>query len=290
MTGWDTSPLAQTEVHALRSESVGEEYTILVGHCGASPSVPGSVLFISDAWANFGTAVETVRLLRLSETVPPMLVVSVGYGTQALPEIFRLRSRDFTPTVDPDYGRTSDPAMMGGAGRFLAFLRDELKPWVEDRYGVDPADSMYFGYSLGGLFATHVLLTEPSLFQRYGIGSPSLWWDGGELFAQEQAYAKTHDDLPADVFVSVGEFETVAGRRRYVDQLPPERRATAQAEDEADPPLDAVADARRMVEALRGRGYPGLKIEFEILPGEYHETAPPLSLSRSLRHLFDAPR
>jgi hypothetical protein len=26
-----------------------------------------------------------------------------------------------------------------------------------------------------------------------------------------------------------------------------------------------------------------------VLPGEYHETAPPLNLSRALRYLFDAP-
>jgi hypothetical protein len=51
-----------------------------------------------------------------------------------------------------------------------------------------------------------------------------------------------------------------------------------------------VADAERMVASLRGRGYPSLEIEFEVWPGEYHQTAPPLALSRSLRYLFDAPR
>ena len=46
----------------------------------------------------------------------------------------------------------------------------------------------------------------------------------------------------------------------------------------------------RMVAALRSRGYPSLQIECEVLPGEYHETAPPLNLSRSVRYVFDAPR
>ena len=46
----------------------------------------------------------------------------------------------------------------------------------------------------------------------------------------------------------------------------------------------------RMVAALRSHGYPSLQIECEVLSGEYHETAPPLNLSRSLRYLFDAPR
>jgi predicted alpha/beta superfamily hydrolase len=59
----------------------------------------------------------------------------------------------------------------------LAFLRDELKPWLQERYGADPDDSMFFGDSLGGLFATYVLLNEPTTFRRYGIGGPALDWD-----------------------------------------------------------------------------------------------------------------
>ena len=52
--------------------------------------------------------------------------------------------------------------MMGGADRFIAFLHDELKPWLRERFAVDPDDSMFFGDSLGGLFATYVLLSEPA--------------------------------------------------------------------------------------------------------------------------------
>jgi hypothetical protein len=50
-----------------------------------------------------------------------------------------------------------------------------------------------------------------------------------------------------------------------------------------------VADCERMVAALSGLGYPSLDIGCEVPPGEYHETAPPLNLSRALRYLFDAP-
>jgi hypothetical protein len=45
-----------------------------------------------------------------------------------------------------------------------------------------------------------------------------------------------------------------------------------------------------MVTTLRGRAYPSLAIEHQVLPGEYHETAVPMNLSRSLRYLFDSPR
>jgi hypothetical protein len=45
-----------------------------------------------------------------------------------------------------------------------------------------------------------------------------------------------------------------------------------------------------MSKLLLARNYPGLHLECEVLPGEYHQTAPPVNLSRSLRFLFDAPR
>ncbi|HEY2790265.1 MAG TPA: alpha/beta hydrolase-fold protein [Gaiellales bacterium] len=284
----DLSPLPGTEVHYLRSEHVGDEFKVIIGHCHAPDRAAASVLFLGDTWANFGTAVEIIRLMRLSEVVPPLLVVGVGYRTTALDRLVALRARDFTPSVAFSPG-FDDAAMMGGADSFIAFVQDELKPWLRARFPVDPDDSMSFGDSLGGLFATYVLLSTPKTFLRYGIGSPSLWWDAGSMFAHEEQYAHAHDDLDARAFFSVGAHETLAGRRRFIDQLPADRRARAEAEDAADPPVDMVADCERMVAALRGRAYRRLDVGLDVLPGEYHETAPPVNLSRSLRYLFDAP-
>ena len=53
----------------------------------------------------------------------------------------------------------------------------------------------------GGLFATYALFTEPDLFTRYAITSPSLWWDGGSIFEREAEFAKTRRSLPKQVFV-----------------------------------------------------------------------------------------
>lgn len=285
MIGNDSSPLPDTEVHQIRSEHVGDDFKIIIGHCGSLGVAAVPALFLGDPWANFGTAVEIIRLLRLAEDVPPLLVVGVGYPVATLEDNFELRCRDFTPSVDLASGYT-DVAMMGGAGRFLAFLREELKPWAQQRYGIDPDDCTLFGDSLGGLFATHVLLDQPQSFRRYGIGSPSLYWDKQRMFEREAEYAQAHGDLPAKVFFSVGAHETPEGDRRYIEQMPAERRAKA----EADPSIDMVADCERMVERLRGRAYPSLELGCEVLPGEYHHTAPAANLSRSLRYLFDAPR
>jgi predicted alpha/beta superfamily hydrolase len=197
-----------------------------------------------------------------------------------------MRTRDFTPTDDPGFSSIF-PAqtMMGGAPRFLAFIRDELQPWVQSAYRVDADDAAFFGHSQGGLFATYVLLTEPRTFRRYGIGSPSLWWDNDMMFEYEARYAETHDDLPAKVFFAVGEHEDHEGRQREVSRLPAGERAKSGLRY-----IDMVADTEKMAAALRGRNYPSLEIGSVILPDEFHVTVQHLNLSRSLRYLFDAPR
>ena len=165
---------------------------------------------------------------------------------------------------------------MGGAGRFLAFLRDELKPWVRERYGVDPDDSAFFGYSLGGLFATYVLLNEPATFRRYGIGSPPLGWDNGAMFDHEAEYARTHDDLPAKVFFSVGANENTEGQRRWRAQLPADRRAKAEAQAEGDPQYkkkDTPADVER-ISCEKWGGLRGLNPQ----PSEPQSDALPIEL------------
>jgi predicted alpha/beta superfamily hydrolase len=269
------SPLPNTEVHHLRSEQVGEAFKVLIGHAGTEPEGPRPLLVMADPWAGFGTAVEMTRILRFNRQVPDMVVVGVGYRSWRMPDIHRQRTRDLTPP---------------GADAFLAFLRDELTPWLAGRHGADPADATFLGYSLGGLFATHVLLTAPATFRRYAIGSPSLWWDDGAIFAREEAYAAANTDLPARVHLSVGGEETPAGRRRFVEQLPPDTRAAAEAEDEAEGVVDMVADMERMVAALAGRGYPSLELEAEVLAGEHHDTGPPFAMSHALRWLHGAPR
>ena len=61
------------------------------------------------------------------------------------------------------------PTLSGGAGPFLAFITDQVKPFVDRRFRTLPEESGLFGDSFGGLFAL------------YG-----------------------HGDLPARVFMSVG--------------------------------------------------------------------------------------
>jgi hypothetical protein len=89
--------------------------------------------------------------------------------------------------------------------------------------------------------------------------------------------------------VSIGEYENPAGDDRHRGQMTPQaRQASLRAEAEF-PMEDEVGYARDLVDRLRSRHYANLDIRFEVLQGEYHPTAPPRTISRAVRHLYDAP-
>ena len=274
-------------MHYLRSNHVGDEFKLFVGHCGtAADDAPDPVLYISDANGFFGSAVDIIRSMQLAAHLPALLVVGIGYRCGGLAETITIRTRDLSPSVDEGFARLfPEHRAMGGAPKLLAFIQTELMPWVESRYRVDRNDAAYFGHSLGGLFGTYVLLTAPETFQRYGIGSPSLWWDNEVIFDYEARYAAAHDDLPAKVFFGIGADETQDGRRREAVNYGAALREKATAWY-----IDMVDDMQRMVKRLEGRRYPNLTMASAVFPDEFHVTVPQLNLSRALRFLFDAPR
>ena len=282
----DGSPLAGTEVHYLRSDQVGDEFKIFVGHCGTQESgaaAGAAVLYLTDANGFFGAAVDIVRLMQLARHLPPLLVVGVGYPTGSLGDTVGLRTRDLTPTEDVDFAeRNPKQSAMGGAGALLQFVETELKPWIQDRFSAAPDDSAYFGHSFGGLFGTYVLLTAPASFTRYILGSPSLWWDHGAMSAYGPPPAAGG---PSVVYIGVGADETHEGRQRESVNMPPEEQAKGRSRY-----IDLVADAARLAERLRRPEWPGRQVDFEVFAGEFHVTVPFLTLSRGLRRVFDAPR
>jgi predicted alpha/beta superfamily hydrolase len=182
-----------------------------------------------------------------------VLVVGIGYRVQDETETLAPRSRDLTPSTYE--GESEWPS--GGAPQFLQFIRDELKPWVAKTFDVDPDDDVFFGFSYGGLFGTFVLLTQPNTFKRYGIVSPSLWFNSKSIFELEAEYASSHDDLVAKVYFGAGELESPEGKRIHREWLPEDRRAAAEAkaaaEAESGNEVNMVEDMQEMVAVLKSR-------------------------------------
>ena len=245
----------------------------------SAPITELTVLYVLDGDLFFGMATEMTRLQHmLWGELPPLLVVGIGYGTNDPAVQGETRNRDFTPTNDEAFlemGRKMRPGWepllpegrrMGGADRFLDFIGQELRPWLADRYPVG-SNSVLFGSSMGGLCATHALLTRPHTFWGYVIASPALWWDSELLFRSEATRAETHDDLEAHAFFAAGSLEEGAGI----------------------PGLDQwkmVTNPTRMVKALQDRNYASLDVGMHVLEGETHTSVVPVALTRGLRALF----
>lgn len=144
---------------------------------------PGSgqkydVLYILDGDSNLKDTAAIHQFAQNSNYVPSMIMVAV-FNTN--------RSRDMTPS------QLNGAAGLGGAGKFLAFLKDELVPYINKTYPTSGNDILY-GHSLTGLFSVYALVTEPQLFDAYLAADPSLWWDSNYIvkLAADKLSASAH--------------------------------------------------------------------------------------------------
>ncbi len=264
--------LPNTHVHAVPNTATGRRYEVWVD---LPPSYFESdrrfpVVFVTDSDYGF----PLVRSLRRrvgakGRNIEDFVLVGLSYGVgeQSMPS----KRRDYTPT-DPfarpggaddrdEYDRAST---YGQAAAYRDYLERDVFPLIAREYRVDPRRRIYLGHSLGGLFGSYVLLTKPTMFSHYILGSPSLWFDRRTIFDLEAEYARRHRDLPARVYLPIGGYETVGDTPRHLNAT------------------DMVGDVRSFEQRLRGRGYPGLHVESEVLPGEDHLTVFPGMATRGL--------
>lgn len=111
------------------------------------------------------------KFARDENYVPPLILV-------ALPNTYlkgaNQRDRDFLPVNVPE------PAISGGADKFISFLREELIPYIENKYPCNGTRSLY-GHSYGGTFSAYVLLSNPDLFSTYYSTDPAYWYNNNYL-------------------------------------------------------------------------------------------------------------
>jgi len=127
--------------------------------------------------------------------VPPAIIVAIP---NRYVDGVNQRDRDFLPVHVPD------PAISGGAGNFLAFIKNELIPHIDKKYPANGTNSIY-GHSYGGVFVLYTLLSEPQLFQSYYATDPPFGWDDGYLM--KMAEEKLSSLPPEKVFWIAGRSE-----------------------------------------------------------------------------------
>jgi predicted alpha/beta superfamily hydrolase len=280
---FEPASITASHRYRLRARHIDQTFVIDVA-LPPVPVTPGQklpVIFVTDGSSTFPLAAQTARLLQFGPyPLPPAIVVGIGYPTDTNEEwamTSHLRTRDLSPWVDesverryrnaPEPWRLPDHIRQGGAGAFLNFIRNEVKPFLAERYPVDLDDCTLVGGSMGGLFALYALITMPEAFKRYVAMSPALYWDERRMFLEEAVLSSRRTDLPVHLFLSVGALEeTMDVESRFVSNL-------------------YEFEAR-----LRRRAYPNLDLHFHVFPDETHMSVLPAALSRGLSAVFGGHR
>ena len=126
-----------------------------------------SVIYATDGEWNTRIIAEFSQFLGI-QFIPPQIIVGIDNTPKGEGN---MRFRDLTPTAVPNYPGS------GGGDLFLAFIKKELIPYINQKYP-NKQTNTYFGASAGGLFGLYALLKEPRLFNSYLLADPSLFWDG----------------------------------------------------------------------------------------------------------------
>jgi predicted alpha/beta superfamily hydrolase len=199
--------LPGTEVREIASSFIDQEFKLHIslpaGYADSTKVFP--VVYLTDSDAYFGYFRSLAGNLHYGNLIPEIVVVGVAYE-EDVGSYMRKRERDLLPAEVPNHPGS------GQAALFLKFMREELLPFVEAQYRVDPEDRTIVGMSAGATFASYVLCTSPELFDRYIIVSPYLIYGQEVVIQMEKDYAREHDFLPARVYAAMGELEPAYAR------------------------------------------------------------------------------
>lgn len=176
------------------------------------------VVFLMDSQWKLMPFMYTYGVLAYEKMVPQCIIVGISANTDKGPwanNVDQFRSALYTPTKYQPHATNSAG---GGADKLLDFFQQTLIPYLDKNYNTLP-DRTLIGSSLGGLFGLYALLQHETLFQRYVLSSPSIFWGDDYIKQHEEHYFKHHKTLNAQVFIGVGEEELTQSVTHFSDQL-----------------------------------------------------------------------
>jgi len=221
--GYDANDTTKYPVIYLLDGSADEDFIHIVG----------LVQFNSFEWIN---------------QVPKSIVVGIA-------SVDRRRDFTFPSTVEQD--KINNPTS-GQSHKFISFLENELQPYIDENYKTNKSKTL-IGQSLGGLLSTEILFKKPTLFTKYIIVSPSLWWDNGSLLNQSISNFEN-----TDVYIGVGKEGLAPSPTPHVMEV----------------------DANLLADKLKKLNYKNVKIHFDYLPSENHATILHQAVSNAFKHLY----
>lgn len=237
----------------LASPENGTSYRItLVPPDPATAPPPWRTIYVLDADDHLDVALDACRGLWARGGDRSLLLVGIGYGAR-FKQPGNRRIRDLTPRP------VDDEPESGGAEAFHQFLTTTLWERLETLYPVTREDVTLMGHSLGGLFVLHALFRARRFFRRGLAAAPSVWWDDRAIFDRIAAHREVDGELPARLFIALGESDTESMRA-------------------------AMADLERQ---LVERPFEGLRLSFRHFPGRGHFNVIPAAYLAGIRALFE---
>jgi len=203
------------------------------------------VVYLLDAEYQFHYVTGVVAFLSEIGHIPELIVVGITNTD---------RDRDLTPEPGEDERKRFPTS--GGADQFLKFLDEALIPFVGTRYRTQPF-RILMGWSLGGLFSIHALLSRPEIFDAYVVMSPSLYWNGQMEITRAERLLGQKTSFDETLFMTMG--------------------------DERE---ERVEGARGFSEVLGKYGIPNFTWNYEPMANETHSSIKLKSVYRGLEFIF----
>ena len=145
------APSVNEKRHTIASSQLGTTTSIQVvipdSYVHSSSTYP--VLFVLDSQRYLLQAVAHQQSLRFKDRSPEMIIVGIDTTQQD-------RRRWFYSEPEP----------------FIAYLSNELVPWVDERYRTS-GERVYFGWELAAGLATDIMVQRQDLFDGYILASPT---------------------------------------------------------------------------------------------------------------------
>lgn len=214
------------------------------------------VVYMLDADYSFALTRNVVQHFVERKKLPEMILVAIAYPGAAddLEVYYSNRKRDYTPGGSAGAEGHNG---QGGANGFRSFIANEVIPFMAANFPVSD-DRTFIGHSYGGLFGSYVLLTQPDMFDRYVIVSPSLWFDNGAVLKVANSR-----QIRARAFFAIGSLETQA--------------ATG---------APMVQQLTSFAKKLKDQRMAGLDVTLNVFPGETHDSVFPGAVTRGLLSVF----
>ncbi|ESP91977.1 MULTISPECIES: alpha/beta hydrolase [Pseudoalteromonas] len=255
----DQFVIQNTQTLQITSEFNQQNYELYVrlpkGYKKSKRNYP--LVLINDTSYSIATASGILHLIE-GRDIEEVILVGISYSKGTNP-LFS-RTRDYTPTFAPKETQGHSKAaqqVSGQANNYVKFIDSQVLPLIASQFRVDKTRKTFVGHSYGGLLGTYIMLHQPSLFESYILGSPSLWYDNKVIFEMERRYAKHNKALPATVRYYIGGKEG-----------------------------GMVTDLKTFVGILDKRQYKNLDYQYKVIPNTSHFSVFALLLTEGLIDIY----